>query len=185
MKQIIVILLSFLSSYSASAQDIEYDTCSALAQHQGEWRYTNGNDTIRIFLKYHRSYSSMATGFVTDDLWGNLEYKHGNNIVFSDYANRNLSLPFIVDSLPLDRRTLFLRYDISDPTHHILHGILLYEFNGTQEYYVDAVLNPAGTQLTWKQRFSHTLRELSDIYIPSNQPTGLNRMPSQFVLIKQ
>ena len=174
-----------IASYSVNAQYVQYDTCSALAQHRGEWQYTNGTDTIRIYLKYHRSFYADDPKFVIDDLWGNLEYKHGNNVVFSDYANKDLPLPFIIDTLPLNRQTLMLRYDPNDPTHHSLHGIMEYEMNGIQEYYVDAVLNPAGTQLSWKQKFSHTLRDLNDIYIPSNQPTGLNRMPTEFILIKQ
>ena len=185
MKYIITILIIFSLSLSLKAQDIQYDTCSALMQHQGEWRYANGNDTIRFFLKYHRGYYATEPKFVIDALWGNLEFKHGNTIVFSDYANISLSIPFQMDTFGLDRQTISIRYTRKDATHHKLTGTLLYPMNGLQEYHIEAILNNTGTQMTWRQKYSTTVRENADIHIPRNPPTGLDKMPDEFVLIKQ
>ncbi|MBK7734175.1 MAG: hypothetical protein IPI36_02515 [Chitinophagaceae bacterium] len=49
----------------------------------------SGADTIRIYLKPVRTYSQRYNT-IRDLLWGWVEYKQGNNIIMSNYANRFL-----------------------------------------------------------------------------------------------
>lgn len=180
-------LQSFSQAKSGECQfnstPIKYDTCSLLQQYSGEWRYTSGQDTIRIFLKPHRSRSYWFPS-VIDNLWGYLEYKHGNNIVVNDSQNRFYNLPYEDDNLNLDLRTILLRsYECNQVSVRNLVGSLIYRLAGSQDYMVKVTINPIGTEMTWHQDFECTIK--SDLSIPNNPPTGLNKMPDDFVLIKQ
>lgn len=90
MKKIFLILIVTFLSIQGMAQNnyTTYDTCQYLSQYQGEWRYTNNQDTIRIYFRAHRDYSS-ALNSIGDYLYGWLEYKSGNTIIESTYDHRN------------------------------------------------------------------------------------------------
>lgn len=187
MKLFPLILIMITISTSVNAQGvgnpIKYDTCSLLQQHVGEWRYTNGSDTIRIYLKLHRG-RNISLNYIIDDLWGYVEYKHGNDIVVSDYENRLYTLPYRVDTLGFDKRTIRIRnYSCNQNSINFLVGDLIYRFAGNQDYMVKATINAAGSEMTWHQNFVGTIK--SDLSIPNNPPTGLNKMPDDFILIKQ
>lgn len=92
MKTIKYFLIIFLAAASATAyaqHPLEYDTCNTLQQYEGEWMNVSGADTIRIYLKPVRTYSQRYNT-IRDLLWGWVEYKQGNNIIMSNYANRFL-----------------------------------------------------------------------------------------------
>ena len=75
----------------------QYDTCVHLQQYTGEWLYANGSDTIRIYLRKHRTINTV-TQTIMDDLYGWHEYKIGNNIVESNYQYRFMPLPYNMDT---------------------------------------------------------------------------------------
>ncbi len=92
MKTIKYFLIIFLAATSATAyaqHPLKYDTCNTLQQYEGEWMNVSGADTIRIYLKPVRTYSQRYNT-IRDLLWGWVEYKQGNNIIMSNYANRFL-----------------------------------------------------------------------------------------------
>lgn len=186
MKKLIIIIVLLYCTTKVNAQfgnNIHYDTCALLQQHAGEWRYINGNDTIKFFFKLHRS-KSVTLNFIMDGLWGFIEYKHGNNIVYSNYQNRFNTLPYIIDSFPLDQKNINIGTGICSPfSVNTLYGRLIYPMNGFQSYDVKALINSAGTEMTWHQDFHFTYH--NSVTIPDNPPTGLNKMPDDFVLIKQ
>ena len=91
MKNIIIITLIFLSN-SIKAQS---SICPTLNSFVGEWRYVNGQDTIRIYLRTG-DYTILTDGVRNTSiamLFGWHEFKSGNTIIESNYTNRNMTLP--------------------------------------------------------------------------------------------
>ena len=88
-KYFLIIFLAAASATAYAQHPLEYDTCNTLQQYQGEWMNVSGADTIRIYLKPVRTYEPVYNN-IDDELWGWVEYKQGNNIVMSNYANRFL-----------------------------------------------------------------------------------------------
>ena len=160
-----------------------YDTCNRLNPLIGDWLYTNGTDTIKIYFRLHRGKYANGSKFVIDNLWGFLEYKQGNNIIVSDYDNRFINIPYLLDTFSY-RSTVRIRFsECGANNSNLLTGRLRYRFLGDQIYNVNAILNSTGTQMTWHQVFVDTERQL--LTTPTNQPQGSNAMPTDFVLIKQ
>ena len=89
MKKLIFFFVFLTIVFVTKAQTVKYDTCSNLHQYEGEWRYVNGQDTIRFYLRAHRT---IDPDFISDALWGWLEYKKGNTIIESDYQHRFMNL---------------------------------------------------------------------------------------------
>ena len=88
-KYFLIIFLAAASATAYAQHPLEYDTCNTLQQYEGEWMNVSGADTIRIYLKPVRTYEPVYNN-IDDELWGWVEYKQGNNIVMSNYANRFL-----------------------------------------------------------------------------------------------
>jgi hypothetical protein len=55
MRNLITFLVLTLIATETRAQ-VEYDTCQNIHRFEGEWRYTNGSDTIRVYLRVHREF---------------------------------------------------------------------------------------------------------------------------------
>ncbi|MFC4263888.1 DUF6705 family protein [Ferruginibacter yonginensis] len=186
MKKILLITSFITINYSVTAQTAidytEYDTCNLLQQYAGDWLYTNGADTIKIYLKAHRG-KYMQPTYIFDALWGFIEYKHGNTIVVSDYANRFITIPFLLKDWPLVYRTLSIRFRNCNTAETNLFGRLRYRLAGDQLYNVKVTLSNNGTVMQWHQEFQQT--DNQDLTIPWNRPTGANAMPMDFILIKQ
>ena len=108
MKNIIIITLIFLSN-SIKAQS---SICPTLNSFVGEWRYVNGQDTIRIYLRTG-DYTILTDGVRNTSiamLFGWHEFKSGNTIIESNYTNGNMTLPTNSTGLPKMKHTkrLFL-----------------------------------------------------------------------------
>ncbi|MBK8775399.1 MAG: hypothetical protein IPM10_11435 [Chitinophagaceae bacterium] len=88
-KYFLIIFLAAASATAYAQHPLKYDTCNTLQQYEGEWMNVSGADTIRIYLKPVRTYEPVYNN-IDDELWGWVEYKQGNNIVMSNYANRFL-----------------------------------------------------------------------------------------------
>ena len=84
-----IIFLAAASATAYAQHPLKYDTCNTLQQYEGEWMNVSGADTIRIYLKPVRTYEPVYNN-IDDELWGWVEYKQGNNIIMSNYANRFL-----------------------------------------------------------------------------------------------
>ncbi len=182
MKHIMLIMVQSLFFSIASAQTpTAYDTCSAIQTFQGTWMYQDGQDTIRIHLRYHEfiSYGTdrgINEDRIFDDLVGWIEYKQGNVILESNYSNRYMTLPYsfvnafssfsILLSAPLDScGTNKLSGLIKDSNHH------------EQLKSVECTITNNGTQMLWKQQHL-------EFYGATNGDYGMT-LPREFVLIKQ
>ena len=173
MKNIIILLCL---SGSVKAQP---SACPILQSFNGEWRYVNGQDTIRVYLRYHICNSKNADG--SDDfipaLWGWHEYKKGNIVIESNYSNRFITLPANYDDIVSNSYSITLQRYNCDTTRHRMIGHI---DDITQCYESKSVIiqfNAALNQITWKQE----------------HPTGYGFMtgckgmtfPKNFVLTKQ
>lgn len=181
-KLIIIATITFTLFSNANAQiKFNYDTCQHLRQFEGEWKYANGQDTIKIYLRYHRfQLSQDETRFVHDALIGWHEYKHANIIVESDYNKRFATLPYNFD--PFYRQfSINLNFDIiknqCSMTSRMLHGEITDFLEANQGKEVFATVNAAGTIMTWKQQHL-------EWYGHGNGMVGMTLAPN-FVLVKQ
>ena len=177
MKYLIIIAFIFLLNAKTFAQNAttEYDTCQYLQQYAGEWKYINGTDTIKLYLRVNRYYSAQYNT-VFDDLWGWHEYKHGNTIVETDYPYRFFTLPYYIDNVaaPTWSIWLFLQ-NCSTATNHLIGKVTDY-LQDKNRHDVYITVNAANTQMTWHQQVSEG--HLNDPY------HGMT-LPANFVLIKQ
>ena len=170
-----IIFLAAASATAYAQHPLKYDTCNTLQQYEGEWMNVSGADTIRIYLKPVRTYSQRYNT-IRDLLWGWVEYKQGNNIVMSNYANRFLPTSdswdymysitnfrlskYICNSQKLDG--LF-----SDLNHH----------RGLINWVVEVTLSANDiTMDVWQQRTPYYNFNLGDTAIT---------LPQRFTLIKQ
>ncbi len=177
MKKILVSLFVCFSTLSKAQSNL----CPALQAFNGEWRYVNGQDTIRIYLRYHECYFNSENGSNTSTLQGQIfgwhEYKIGNTIVESDYANRYMTLPTIFDNLSPSTYSILLVMPYCDVSRHRIRGGI-YDLSQCRERKsVTVIFNSAQNLLSWEQI----------------HPTGFGfktgckgmTLPSNFVLSKQ
>ena len=177
----ISLLLMFISTTTNAQVTItDYDTCQYLQQYDGEWRYTNGNDTIRIYLRYHRTanttYYSTTTTTITDRLWGWHEYKRGNIVIESNYQNRLLALPSENDFNPMFSSILLGLPNCADTSKRLI-GFITDYLQQKEWHVVRASLDATKTIMTWHQERGTSL----------NDPfAGMGMtLPANFILIKQ
>jgi hypothetical protein len=173
MKNIIILFLVVFSNLANAQSTI----CPALNSFVGEWRYANGLDTIRIYL---RANDYILTGDATANigkLWGWHEFKRGNSVVESNYNNRYMNLPANSDNLALHSTSISLFMPQCDLTRQRLIGTIADITECYEPKVVTIQFNAAQNQLVWKQR----------------QPTGFGfstgckgmTLPSDFILTKQ
>ena len=174
-KNIITITILILISSRATAQATTYDTCNSLQQYQGEWRYINGQDTIRIYLRAHRSINQHFN-YVTDALWGWHEYKSGNTIIESNYQYRFINLPYDIDTLSIYLSSIQL--GPSRDCNIIKLTGDIWDYHQNNEFHlVTATLSNNNTVMTWKQ-------ERGECFGVFTGRPGMT-LPKNFVLIKQ
>ncbi len=170
-----IIFLTAINSYSQTT--LKYDTCSYIKKFEGNWMYANGDDTIRVSLRYARvCYPNM--NFINDFIFGWHEYKKGNIIVESNYQNRNVPILYY-DTLSTN--TFSIRLSNSSLDCNFLNkkasGAII-DYNQAKELHiVDIQLNPLGNEITWKQSFAEFHGMISHAY-------GMT-LPKQFKLKKQ
>ena len=177
MKNILLVLYITFSFLPVSAQttEVNYDTCQQLSQLNGEWRSINGNDTIKVFLKYHVD-SSHSFKSVLGRLYGWHEYKQGATVVESDYAFRFTSLPYDNDVSSV-RYSIILNFASCLATSNTLTGIIRDYLQSNETHSVSITLNSSHTVMTWSQ-------EHSEGYGFRTGATGMT-LPKQFILLKQ
>lgn len=190
---IIFLILFFLINNAVSQVTAPpyFDTCQYLQPLQGEWMNVNGNDTIRIYLRYHRNFDSDPETYnsTMDQLWGWVEYKQGNNIIMSDYQKRFSTLPYNLDDLTPRLRSIILSagrgghrvvplgyVGCTDPILD-LGGSIRDIVRCNSDKTVMASVNPQGTQMIWKLEQPTAL--LDDMWC------GGLTLPAEFVLVKQ
>lgn len=154
----------------------EYDTCHYLQQLEGEWMYVNGQDTIKIYLRFHRD-SSARLMYVSDRLVGWHEYKQGNTIVESKYQYRFLPLSWDGDIDDTNENPIYLKLiDCKDTCFKLTGGILDYSQYKEREN-VEVTLNTTKTVMIWTQKKWAGF----GIFTGATSMT----LPETFILIKQ
>jgi hypothetical protein len=182
MKYIYILLLvaAICISKSGKSQTVRFDTCQLANQFNGEWMYSNGNDTIRIYLRAQRNFYSESHSF-DDRIFGWHEFKQGNVIVESIYSNRFMQLtPTVVDTITKDSFSIWLKMGNgvdcnSNPLKAF--GALTDYLQAKETKQVTATLNSSGTEMTWRQTHSEG-------YGVFTGATGMT-LPSEFILIRQ
>ena len=178
MKKYLIIAILLLIKHNSNAQaGIEYDTCNFLQQYVGEWKYINGQDTIRIYLKYARTIGSYLTS-VKDNLWGWVDYKSGSVIKESNYQYRFDSIPYNSDSHELNKFPIFLSlWNCNNSSSIKFVGAIRDSAQEGEFHVVTATLDPTKTIMTWRQHHSEG-------YGAFTGARGMT-LPKTFVLIKQ
>lgn len=189
MKKIILIFIVLISHNVSKAQNgsarysyspYHYDTCQYLQQFAGEWRYINGNDTIRFYFRVHKDSTEQQKAVITQ-LYGWHEYKQGNNIIESDYSQRFTSLPYFVDTVIAIKYSITLMGSAIPCTTAMdtLSGTIIDFSQNREMHMVKAVINVSGGIMTmnWKQRHRDGFGFLTGA-------TGMT-LPKEFILTKQ
>jgi len=175
MKSIILCLSLLVFGFMGYGQT-NYDTCNNLQKYAGEWRYTNGQDTIRIYLRTSRV-TDQTYNVVQDRLWGWHEYKKGNTVVQTDYAHRFMTLNSNAEVM-LDSTSIALKQFRNCSNSYInLTGLIVDYNKGSQAKNVTASFNSLGTEMLWKQTNGEGQGAINGIY-------GMT-LPKEFLLIKQ
>lgn len=181
---ILQLILSFVSTNAIAQTNYRYDTCNVYAQYQGEWMYANGNDTIRLYLRPTRLVTpigDLGTIMVRDDLVGWHEYKQGNTVVESNYANRFMSIPLDYLNLPNGAISIYLNidrnYDACNTNARRMHGFVQ-DFGLRKELVkVNSATFSSDLQtlqwIQWRHDFSR------------NPEAAIMTLPCCFTLIKQ
>jgi len=175
MKYFLILLFTAITSNVNAQHPLEYDTCNTLQQYQGEWMNVTGTDTLRIYLKPVRTYETVYNN-IKDNLWGWIEYKRGNNIVMSNYANRNL--PVSNDWLYMFNITN-LRIKKYGCNSEQLVGRFI-DFNhhrGMINWSADIIVSPTDVKM-------NVLQQRTPYYNLNLNDTTMT-LPSRFTLIKQ
>jgi hypothetical protein len=175
-ENIITIALITLISNKSSAQTTTYDTCNSLQQLEGEWRYTNGQDTIRLYLRYARTLSS-SLHHLSDALYGWHEYKKGNITVESNYQNRFLPIPYNSDEITPSLSGIYLQAYRNNLSSNKLIGSICDIIEVGEFHIVTSILSNNNTVLTWNQDHREGFGFLTN-------HKGMT-LPRNFVLIKQ
>ena len=182
MKNILLLIIVIFCSIGSNAQT-EYDTCNLqyYNKFEGNWRYVNGYDTIRISLRKHRfQYQNQPPGNITidirDRLFGWHEYKQGSNVIESNYAFRNPPLPLDV---AMDSSSICLGFiggTCADTTRGLIGNITDYS-QAKEVKQVWIILSSDGNTLYWRQEHSEGFGAF----------TGAKGMtlPRQFTLTRQ
>lgn len=180
MKKIIQIVMLGFMGYGSKAQShtLDYDTCSQLQQYNNtEWMYINGTDTVRIYLRYHRSYESDFN-YISDRLLGWHEYKRGNTIIESNYQQRFMTLPYDMTNIGLNDYSIRLRLDpASDVVPKGFRGFITDYGYANNSHLVTTTFNANATVMYWKQWFTEATQ--------FNGPTPTMTLPKQFTLVRQ
>jgi hypothetical protein len=185
-KYIIVLWITLFMGLTAQAQNstTEYDTCSALRLREGEWLSIQGQDTIRIFLRYHRTYD-IEYNIISDRLWGWHEYKKGSQVIQSNYQHRFMPLDYIRDNINIENRSIWLRFDPKDfdmpNAERGLYGTITdSEYLNKPHGVIISFSTRFGVlKMTWNQQF------LEYIGSPFEGKPFTMALPSTFVLTKQ
>lgn len=177
MKKIFLIISLLTIKDSLSAQTVQYDTCSYLQQYSGEWRYVNGNDTIKIYLRFHRDYTNDPKIYISDKLWGWLEYKSGSTVIESTYQNRFMALPYNRDDLPEGSYSIFLHYPLCGFNASKLTGYIIDIAQAREIKNVKATISLDKNTLTWNQEHKEGYGVFTSAY-------GMT-LPKNFVLTRQ
>ena len=183
MKKSILVFLFFLFNVKSFGQSTtEYDTCNYLQQFEGEWKYANGTDTLKVYLRFHRRTFTTETErtLIKDCLIGWHEYKQGNKIIESDYQYRFIALPTNISDI-YDKYSVMINFNIvlnpCSKNAKKLHGVIKDYLQANQDKEVFAALNETNTRMTCKlwhgEWFGH-----------GNGMVGMT-LPSNFVLVKQ
>ena len=175
------ITIMFLLALTSSSIKAQSTICPALNSFTGEWLYTNGQDTIRIYLRSN-DYTILVDGAATANttiakLWGWHEYKQGNTIVESNYDNRFMVLPTNSNNVITNSYSISLQLPQCDLNTGKLIGNIVDISQCYERKNVTIQFNPALNQFIWKQV----------------QPTGFGfstgckgmTLPPEFVLTKQ
>lgn len=175
---ITIVLFQLVSNSFAQNANTRYDTCQLLSQYQGEWRYTSGQDTIRIYLRYHRDFSPSFNS-VSDQLYGWLDYKSGNTVIETTYPYKDIVLPYNYDSdsLTVNQRSVRLNLEQCNTTCSVFSGTTFDHLQANEIKVVTAILNTNRTAILWKQRHGEG-------YGHGTGATGMT-LPKEFLLIKQ
>ncbi len=168
----------FALSNNASAQVnayTKYDTCQYLKQYEGTWMSAVGLDTIRIYLRYNRTWEPYFNT-VLDRLWGWHEFKQGHKVVESNYSRRFMTIPFDESGVSLDASSIIISLKFCEKTAsgNYLSGIIR-DSSASEVYMVKATLYKTKTVMKWKQ-------DRSEFFGTDSLHMTL---PSRFVLIKQ
>jgi hypothetical protein len=177
-KSIMVLIVLVFAANEGKAQNstTRYDTCQYTAQYAGEWRYINGNDTIRITLRPVRDYSSKFNNMI-DNLYGWIEYKQGNVIIESTYSNRFMNLPFQADSRLTNTTSISLQMYKCCASCFVMEGTIIDYHQAKEIHKVTATVNSTNTQMTWKQDFNEWHGAITGAY-------GMT-LPREFILTRQ
>jgi hypothetical protein len=185
MKKIIIAIISILLTTNALAQNsqTEYDTCSALEAQQGEWLYTQGQDTIRIYFRYHRCYDPEFNT-LSDNLWGWHEYKKGNQVIQSNYQHRFMPLTYNMNDMDISKCSIWLRFNPIDDAPNNLRGhmgsITDSEFDNNTHAVITTITNTNGViKMNWRQYYEE--RGGGDF---NSKPFTMT-LPLTFILTKQ
>lgn len=173
MKKLLVFFFVLIAVVS-QAQTTRYDTCSSIGQFAGTWVNINGPDTIRIILKYYRSWSP-ALNSISDDLIGWQELKRGTHVVQSDMANTMMNLPYNYDDIADQSFSILLGPIKCDSL--VLGGSLNDLLRSRERKTVTVTINSSGTQMFWHQDHSEGYGWFTGAY-------GMT-LPRDFILTKQ
>lgn len=157
----------------------DYDTCQYLQQFAGEWKYINGNDTIKFYFRVHKD-SSETLKYISTRLFGWVEYKKGNNIVESNYQNRWDAIPYFADTVTLCNYSILLGSRIQcNPLIDTLGGTIIDLSQSREMHVVKTIINRNSSvmTMTWKQNHS-------DGYGVFTGARGMT-LPKEFILTKQ
>ncbi|MES1181477.1 MAG: DUF6705 family protein [Flavobacterium sp.] len=152
--------------------------CLLLNSFTGEWRYANGQDTIRVYFRA-QDYTIITSG-VPDQtiscLRGWHQYKQGSTIIESNYGNRFMTLPATTANETPHSYSIMLQMPQCDTSRHNFIGMIdditqCYEYKN-----VTAQFNTSLNQITWTQQRAG--------YVITSGCTGMT-LPGTFVLTKQ
>lgn len=180
MKKIFLkIAFLFFVSCSAKAQTGSIYNCPYLKQYEGEWRYVNGIDTIKVYFRVHRTHD-IETNNISDDLIGWHEYKHGNTLIESNYQNRFETLYYEMDAQLTHWPSASIHIwmvNCGNEHSYRMEGIMADLTLGPQwSNGFNITIDPSRTMLTWKMWPEHRLMASDPDYMT---------LPSDFVLVKQ
>ncbi len=178
----ILIVMVFLNvnATSQGTTTTENDFCSYLQQFEGEWKWVSGNQTITIYLRFHRKSTTHGSVLFNQDcLVGWHEYKINNTIIESDYQNRFITLPTDFDNFTT--YSIFLNFakrlnDCANNSRKLSGEIK--DYNQANEFMdVSTTVDAAGTTMTWVQKHQEW----------NGHQTGATGMtlPATITLVKQ
>jgi len=176
-KRILIFLSILLIVQFAKAQAPVFDTCQNLPQYDGEWRYINGIDTLKIYLRDHRFSSVSDNGSlnVYDRLWGWIDYRSGTTVIESNYQHRFSIIPQNYDYVNF---SMWLHMPECNDSWLKLRGFMWDSQTQKKYFDIDVVINPAKTIMTWKLKYPEGYNLIAG--------TEYNYfLPKEFVLIKQ